>query len=197
MTLTEDKTLIDMIETKIEEEIIASINAEIEIIESERPADDTKNNETSRKGFRITEFDTPRDREMAVFTHAKKLSEYIFVITEKSPVKLRWNITSRLLNTSVDIIESLYRANFERGIERVEWQKKAMVSLNILDFYAETAKTKQAITFRQMEIIARQISEVKKMLSGWVRSTKRKDAKQAECEAMNAAKSKKIEQVNI
>jgi len=40
----------------------------------------------------VPDFDTPKDREMAVFTHAKKLSEYIFVISEKSPVKFRWNI---------------------------------------------------------------------------------------------------------
>lgn len=52
---------------------------------------------------------------MAVFTHAKKLSEYIFVISEKSPVKFRWNIVSRLLNTSVDVIENLYHANYDKG----------------------------------------------------------------------------------
>lgn len=40
---------------------------------------------SARKPFRIPDFDPPRDKEMAVFTHAKKLSEYIFVITEKSP----------------------------------------------------------------------------------------------------------------
>lgn len=128
----------------------------------------------SRKPFRITEFDTPKDREMAVFTHAKKLSEYIFVITEKSPVKFRWNIVSRLLDASVEIIEDLYRANYERGEERITWQKKAMTACSLLDFYAETAKTKQAISFRQMTIIARQLSEVKKLLGGWVRSTKQK-----------------------
>ena len=49
-----------------------------------------------------------------------------------------------------------------------------MIALNILDFYADTAKTKQAITFRQMTLMAKQISEVKKLLSGWVRSTKSK-----------------------
>lgn len=128
-----------------------------------------------RKPFRIPDFDPPRDREMAVFTHAKKLSEYIFVITEKSPVKFRWNILSRLLNTSTDIIECLYHANYNRGAERIVWQKKAMVALCLLDFYAETAKTKQAITFRQMAIIGKQITDVKKLLSGWVKSTKKKD----------------------
>ena len=41
----------------------------------------------TRKSYHISDFDNPRDKEMAVFTHAKKLSEYIFVINEKSPKK--------------------------------------------------------------------------------------------------------------
>jgi hypothetical protein len=161
-----------------EQRLIEEIDGEIKR-ESAEPAEEAKPAEAKtagRKPFRITEFDPPRDREMAVFTHAKKLSEYIFVITEKSPVKYRWNIVSRLLDTSVEIIEDLYRANYERGEDRVVWQKKAMTALNLLDFYADTAQKKQAITFRQMTIIARQISEVKKLLGGWVRSTKQKSA---------------------
>ncbi|MCM1219910.1 MAG: four helix bundle protein [Lachnospiraceae bacterium] len=147
-----------------EEETTAKPNGEYE-----------KGAAVSRKPFRISDFDEPRDKEMAVFTQAKKLSEYLFTITQKSPVKYRWNIISRLLNTSTEIIEDLYRANFEREAERVIWQKKAMASLNLLDFYSETAKNLQAITFHQMEVIAKQITEVKKLLSGWVRSTKKSD----------------------
>ena len=130
----------------------------------------------ARKPFRLRDFDSPRDKEMTVFTHAKKLSEYLFVITEKSPKKFRWNIVGRLLTTSTDVIEYLYRANYERGEERLLWQKKAMVALNLLDFYADTAKTKQAINFHQMTIIVQQIVETQKLLSGWVRATKKKDA---------------------
>ena len=71
-----------------------------------------------RKPFIIHDFDAPRDREMAVFTRAKKLSEYVFVITEKSPKKLRWSIVARLQNCSVDVIEYLYRANYERDADQ-------------------------------------------------------------------------------
>lgn len=128
----------------------------------------------ARKPFRITDFDAPRDKEMAVFVHAKKLSEYIFVITEKSPKKLRWSIVSRLQNCSVDVVENLYRANYEKGEARAAFQKQAMVSLNLLDFFTETAKTKQAINLRQTGVIAKQLTEVKKLLYGWVRSDKRR-----------------------
>lgn len=131
---------------------------------------------TSRKPpYRITDFDSPRDKEMAVFTHAKKLSEYIFVITEKSPKKLRWSIVSRLQNASVEVVEHLYRANFERDeTVRLQHQRQAMVSLRLLDFYTETARKKQAITIRQTAIIAQQLCETDKLLNGWIRSTKKK-----------------------
>jgi len=48
-----------------------------------------------------------------------------------------------------------------------------MVSINLIDFYSETAKCKQAITIRQMGIIARQLYEIKKLLAGWMRSNKK------------------------
>lgn len=131
-------------------------------------------NNVSRAPFRIHDFDTPRDKEMAVFTHAKKLSEYIFVITEKSPKKLRWSIVSRLQNISTELIENLYRANNEREeAARLEYQKRASVCIDLLDFYAETAKRMKAINLHQMSFIARQTSDVNKLLRGWIKSGKR------------------------
>ncbi|MDE6059799.1 MAG: four helix bundle protein [Clostridia bacterium] len=159
--MEQEKSLIEVVDSAIREDM-GTYDAE-------------EAQSVSRKPFRITDFDAPYEKEMAVFTHAKKLSEYIFVITQKSPVKLRWSIVSRLINCSVDVIENLYRANYEKGEARLDWQKRAMVSLNLLDFYAETAKTKQAINFRQMTLIGQQIAEVKKLLRGWVKSTRQKD----------------------
>lgn len=160
------------------DEVEKEIQRELRMPEAvglEPPPDKRDDENPSRKPFRIKDFDAPHDKEMAVFTHAKKLSEYIFVITEKSPKKLRWSIISRLQNASVEIVENLYRANFERDdTARIEYQKSAAVGLKILDFYSETARKKQAITIRQTEIIARQISETTRLLNGWVKSTKRK-----------------------
>ena len=154
--------------------------SEIEIeIATELKTDETISKDEAqhagRKPFVMHDFDTPRDREMAVFTAAKKLSEYIFVITEKSPKKFRWSIITRLQNASVDVVENLYRANFERGVdERIAYQKSALVSLNLVDFFAETARSKQAINIHQTCVIAKQIAECKKLLNGWVKATKGK-----------------------
>ena len=82
---------------------------------------------------------------------------------------------SRLQNRSVEIIENLYRANYEREYERRRnYQKEAQVDLNVLDFYAETAKQKKAISMRQLTIISREINELSRLLRGWIKSTREK-----------------------
>ena len=153
---------------QLEKEILQELNSP-EAVGITDPAAAT------RKSYHISDFDNPRDKEMAVFTHAKKLSEYIFVITEKSPKKYRWSIISRLQNASVELVENLYRANFERDEAlRITFQKCAAVCIKLIDFYAETARKKQAITIRQTAVLAKHIAETEKLLHGWVRSTKRK-----------------------
>lgn len=153
---------------QLEKEILQELNSP-EAVGITDPAAAT------RKSYHISDFDNPRDKEMAVFTHAKKLSEYIFVITEKSPKKYRWSIISRLQNASVELVENLYRANFERDEAlRITFQKCAAVCIKLIDFYAETARKKQAITIRQTAVLAKHIAETEKLLNGWVMSTKRK-----------------------
>lgn len=126
----------------------------------------------SRKVFKV---ELPeRDKEMAVFTHAKKLGEYIFVISEKAPKKFRWSIITRMQNCATEIVECLYFANGERDDKRTYFQKQAKVKLHILDFYTETAKKLQAINSHQMAVIAKQLVEVNKLLAGWIKSERNK-----------------------
>ena len=120
-----------------------------------------------------TLFVKERPKEMAVFTFAKKLGEYVFVITEKSPKKYRWSIVTRMQNCCMEVLEYLYRANFEREKEpRISYQKRAATALKLMDFYAETARKKRAITIRQMDMIAALIYETERLLNGWVKSSK-------------------------
>ena len=117
-------------------------------------------------------------KDMAVFTQAKKLSEYIFIITEKSPKKLRWSIVSRLQDSSIALIENLYRANLERNEQRREYQKRAYVELSLVDHFALTAKNMKAINNHQMEVMAKHIADVRKLLLGWARATQKAEEKE-------------------
>ena len=128
----------------------------------------------SRKEYIINELSTvsPSQKEMAVFTSAKKMSEYIFVITEKSPKKYRWSIIGKMQNCSVEIIEDLYFANYEHDTTRLEYQEKAAVKLKLLDFYTLTAYEMQGITGHQTAVIAKHLAETTKYLVGWMKSTR-------------------------
>ena len=130
----------------------------------------------SRKPFIIYSLEPAkeRERELSIFTHAKKLSEYIFVITEKSPKKYRWSIVTRLQNCAIEVVDNLYQANFQRDEQkRLAYQIRAGVCLRILDHYAEVAKKMQAITIKQMFYIAKLILEARKLLGGWTKNVKK------------------------
>ena len=127
---------------------------------------------SGRKPFVVTTLDPAKDRqqEMAIFTSAKKIAEYVFVITQKSPVKFRWSIVGKLQNTSIELVEVLYSANFASKEKRTEFQRDARVKLKLLDFYTETANKMQAITNKQMFVLSKMLFEAGKLLSGWVKS---------------------------
>ncbi len=129
----------------------------------------------ARKPFVLESIDPNKDKEkeMEVFTAAKKLSEYIFVVTQNAPSKFRWSIVTRLQNTSVEIIEALYLANFERGNERLKFQKTAGTKLRLLDHYAEVGYKLKLFPFRRLGVITRYIVVVRNLLAGWTKSTQR------------------------
>ena len=49
--------------------------------------------------------------ELTVIVRAKELASYIMTVTDKSPKRFHFTLTSRLQNYALDIIENLYRAN--------------------------------------------------------------------------------------
>lgn len=155
-------------------EIAAESSASPRAVTFGETTDNIDTRQTSRSAFRVHDFDMPRDKEMAVFTHAKKLGEYIFVVTEKSPKKYRWSIVTRLHNSATEVVECLYRANVERGEDRELWLKRAQVAISLVDFYTETAYRLQALSGKQTGVIARALFELKKLLAGWIKSVRSK-----------------------
>ena len=72
--------------------------------------------------------------ELMVITKAKELCSYVMVATEKSPKMYRFTFTSRLQNLSLDIVESVFRANdifldFDNG-EWLDVQRKTRLLVN-------------------------------------------------------------------
>lgn len=136
----------------------------------------------ARKPFVLGNVDKgkSKQKDLAVFTSAKQLSEYIYKVTQNTPVQYRWSLVNRMLDTCSSIIEALYFANFERGEKRLALQKTASVKLRLLNHFAETAYAMKIFPFKRLRIITEKVIYSRKLLAGWARITMDKDKREAE-----------------
>ncbi len=124
-----------------------------------------------------------QENELSVLVKIRKLIEYIFTITEKSPKKFRFTITARMQNASLSAMENLIRANeiyikdntqTEQYRKRLSYQQDAMVDCKVLGCLSVIAMEQECILPKQQEQIAKQLSECRKMLWAWMLSDKKR-----------------------
>ena len=118
-----------------------------------------------------------------VIVKCRKLAEYIFTVTEKSPKKFRHTIVSRLQDGVLMALEHLIRANdiyvqdkTQTGLcqKRSWYQQEAMTDMKVLGYMAMIAREQGCILPRQQEQIALQLGECRKMLWAWMLSDKKR-----------------------
>lgn len=120
--------------------------------------------------------------ELTVISKAKELASYILTVTDKSPKRFRFTMTSRLQNYALDIIESLYLANEifvaqPGGAEwnrRLELQHQAMTQIKLLSYTAQLAMEQNCILYKQYEQITRQAYDCQNLLGAWINSDRRR-----------------------
>ncbi len=122
--------------------------------------------------------------ELVVITNAKRLADYVFIITQKSPEHFRLTLTNRMQNYALDIIESLYAANDVYITKsdpaaygrRLRYQNHALTCLRLLSYMGELAQGPdvQCILPKQFEEMSKRIAECHNTLLGWMASDKRR-----------------------
>ena len=120
--------------------------------------------------------------ELTVIVRAKELSSYVLTVTEKSPKRFRFTLTSKLQTYTLDVIEYLYRANdvyaksadSPEAAERLDLQHRAMTQLRLLCYMAQLAEEQGCILHKQYEQITKQAYECQNLLGGWINSDKRR-----------------------
>mgnify|MGYP002518185684 FL=1 len=116
--------------------------------------------------------------ELMVITKAKELCSYVMVATEKSPKMYRFTFTSRLQNLSLEIVESVFRANdiflgSDNG-ERLEMQRKAMADIRLLGYFSMLAMDRGCILSKQFEMISRLSSDCLNLLIAWMKGDRKR-----------------------
>lgn len=114
--------------------------------------------------------------ELMVITETKRLIDYVFLVTEKSPKKFRYSFVNKIHNLLIEIIELLYEANSidVMDVLRLSKQESALVKFQILDYLCELATREKCLLFHQYENISNYLNSCMKYLNGWINSDKKK-----------------------
>ena len=121
--------------------------------------------------------------ELTIITKAKDLCSYVLTITEKSPKRFRYTLTTRMQNLSLEIIEQAYRANEvyatgeyreQAAAKRLNYQHGALTSAKLLGYMALLSREQGAILPRQYEQISKQVSDCQNLLGAWINSDRRR-----------------------
>ncbi len=117
-----------------------------------------------------------KETELRVITSTKKLVDYVLTVTEKSPKKYRYTFVERIHTILFDLVECLYRANIEKlgNPKRQEYQKDALVCLQLLDYFCDIAVDEKCLIFRQYENISEMICTTTNLLNSWILSDLRR-----------------------
>ena len=115
---------------------------------------------------------------------ARDLAGYLFTVTEKSPKRFRFTLTSRIQNACLDILESLYMANDtwidvrdgppgvvrERLRERRDHQHRALSVARRLDCLLTLSREHGALLAKQQAFASGLLGEVIALTRGWIKS---------------------------
>ena len=120
--------------------------------------------------------------ELVVITNAKRLTDYVFLITQKSPKHFRQTLTNRMQNYALDIIEDLYAANdvyitkadAQACARWLRLQNHAITCLRLLSYLGELGRNVQCLLPKQFEEMSRLITECHNTLVGWMASDKKR-----------------------
>ena len=129
-----------------------------------------------------------KQSELTVITKAKELCSYVLTISDKSPKKFQFTLSSRLQNYSISIVEQLLYANevrmavkstklLEKRLEqRRNFQQQAFTNMKMLAYFSQLAMEQQCILPKQYEQITKKLYDCQNLLGAWVRSDNKRYA---------------------
>lgn len=92
-----------------------------------------------------------------------KLDDYLLNYPKKY-----FELRNKLVGDSYNLLELVYEANYSKDLERKKLQVKAMMKINLIDFYLEESYKKQIISEKQSINLSTKLLSINKMLYKWM-----------------------------
>ena len=115
--------------------------------------------------------------ELTVVTKTYDLTLWLLTQINKLPRSYRFVLGDRIENTTLDILELLLEATYER--DRGGVLKRANLKLEKLRYLIRICKDLKLINLKSYEHLARQVNEVGMLIGGWARQQRRKQDEDA------------------
>ncbi len=106
------------------------------------------------------------------FIIAKKIKEFnleVLDILINFPKKYQ-EYRNNLVNDSLDLLETIYYANYSEKGERLLIQKKALAKIEIIRYYIDFAYNKSIITKKTSASLFMKLNDINKSLNAWIKS---------------------------
>ena len=111
--------------------------------------------------------------EMVIFTQTYDLLAWLLPHCDRFPKSQRFTVTKRLEDAVLDFQEALYEANARSGQARLQHLQTADADLNKLRLYLRLVRQWNWLSSGQYEHASRMVSEIGKLLGGWIKQTQR------------------------
>lgn len=107
-----------------------------------------------------------------VFTHWEAFTAWLLDRTEKFPKRLRFTLTNRLDNLTLDVFEALIEARYTRDRARI--LEDLNLKLETLRLLLRIAKDRRVLDVNSFEHACRTIDTAGRMVGGWLKYSKEK-----------------------
>lgn len=107
--------------------------------------------------------------EMVIFTRTYDFISWLLPLAEKFPRSQRFVVTQRLQSAALNFQESIIEANSLRGASRAEKLRAADTELRKVRLYLRLCEKWEWINSGQYHHVSAMISEIGKLLGGWLK----------------------------
>ncbi len=111
--------------------------------------------------------ETSKNEQYPVFKKWYEILNWIMDRAEKFPKSVRFSITNRILNISMDILELVIEAIYTK--ERSYILRRINLYIEKLRVFFRLSYQRKYINVRQYEFISKEINEFGRMIGGWAK----------------------------
>ena len=113
-------------------------------------------------------------KDLVIYQRMQDFLLWIHSIVSNFPRSEKYNLGGEIERLALTSLRSIIRANYE--IKKMETLCRVIIDLEVLKVLLRNAKIMGLINNRKYETAARSLLEIRKLLIGWMKSEKRRNA---------------------